>query len=199
MFLYFYVWLECVGHSFIATAIPFIYSFSGNSAASAPISTFMCLWAIYIFPGSVYIFPPAEQADPSWNIELAHRHMNVEIGTEAPIFLFWEYLFQIFGILSLQCLLMSPIFYFWEMSGFEPRELPKQASALPPLATHLSMQRKVKCIKCKERRFFTFIHTVEVKMMLLHNVKQHNVNVTWRNITKRSCTQGKSSKTVFKT
>jgi hypothetical protein len=31
--------------------------------------------------------------------------MNVEIGTEAPIFLFWEYLYQIFGILSLQCAL----------------------------------------------------------------------------------------------
>jgi hypothetical protein len=30
--------------------------------------------------------------------------MHVEIGTEAPmIFLFWEYLFQIVGILSLQC------------------------------------------------------------------------------------------------
>jgi hypothetical protein len=29
--------------------------------------------------------------------------MNVEIGTESPVFLFWEYLFQIFGILSLQC------------------------------------------------------------------------------------------------
>ncbi len=51
---------------YTATAIPFIYSFSGNSAASAPISTFMCLWAIYIFAGSVYIFPPAVQADPSW-------------------------------------------------------------------------------------------------------------------------------------
>ncbi len=29
--------------------------------------------------------------------------MNVEIGTETTIFLFWEYLFQNFGILSLQC------------------------------------------------------------------------------------------------
>jgi hypothetical protein len=28
--------------------------------------------------------------------------MNVEIGTETPIFLFWEYFFRNFGILSLQ-------------------------------------------------------------------------------------------------
>jgi hypothetical protein len=29
--------------------------------------------------------------------------MNVEIGTEIPIFLFWKYLFRKFGILSLLC------------------------------------------------------------------------------------------------
>ncbi len=71
----------------------------------------MCLWAIYIFPGSVYIFPPsAEQADPSWEYIIRSQTHECGIGTEAPIFLFWEYLFQIFGIMSLQCAILPHSF-----------------------------------------------------------------------------------------
>jgi hypothetical protein len=35
--------------------------------------------------------------------------MNVEIGTETPIFLFWEYLFRNLGILSLQFSADTPL------------------------------------------------------------------------------------------
>ncbi len=70
-----------------ATAIPFIDSFSGNCAASAPVSTFMCLWAIYIFPGSGNIFPPAEKADPSWEYIIrsqTHECGSLDWGPDIP-------------------------------------------------------------------------------------------------------------------
>jgi hypothetical protein len=35
--------------------------------------------------------------------------MSVEIGTDILIFLVWEYLFKIFGILSLQCMTLMKV------------------------------------------------------------------------------------------
>ncbi len=63
-----------------ATKIPFMYSFSGNSAATVSIPTFMCLWAIYIFPGSVHIFGCSKIG-----------RLILEIK-EAAEFHFWEYI-----------------------------------------------------------------------------------------------------------
>ena len=68
------------------TARKIPYSFSGNCAASGPISTLMCLWAIYIFPGSVHIFPCSRIGRPILEIFKSLTYKG--IGRQNIIILF---------------------------------------------------------------------------------------------------------------
>ncbi len=85
-----------------------MYSYSGNCMASVPISTFMCRWAIYIFPGSVHMFLAAQLGDRSWeyiNRSQTHECGNWDCGRAIPFlgifvsnFRYWFFVVMLYDL-----------------------------------------------------------------------------------------------------
>ncbi len=87
------------------------YSQKRNFAASFPISTFMCMWVIYIFPRSVCLFCYRKICLPILRIYKSFTDSWMwKIGT--PQFLFWEYINGIFVAVWLPCSCLYMIRYF---------------------------------------------------------------------------------------
>jgi hypothetical protein len=59
----------------------------------------VCEQSIYSQDRSTYFLRKNRQIHRR-NIEIAHSHIDVEIGTVTAQIVFWEYLFKIFGIVS---------------------------------------------------------------------------------------------------
>jgi len=80
------------------------YSQNCTCAASIPISTFMCLWAICIFPLPVRLFCCIAFADRSWeyiNRSQIHESRNWERGRAVSFLRIFVTNLQIFGVVHL--------------------------------------------------------------------------------------------------
>jgi hypothetical protein len=85
------------------------YSQKRNCAATVPISTFMCLWPIYIFPWSICLFSCRKYVDRSWEYKNRLQKNECGNGTETAQFPEKEY---INGIFVAVCLVSIKYFYW---------------------------------------------------------------------------------------
>jgi hypothetical protein len=90
---------------YTAKKFEFIYPQKGIARPQPLLHVNVSVRDLYITSfGPPIVLQQNRQTDQG-KIKIAHRHINVGIGTVAAQSLFWEYLFRIFGTVSLQCTL----------------------------------------------------------------------------------------------
>ncbi len=100
-----------------ATKGPLMYSKKCNCVASVPISTFMCLWAIYIFGRSVHIFSCSRIGRPILVIYKSLTDTWTEIGLRLRNFFSGNICFE-FSVLFLCNVLILNLAPFKQLSVF---------------------------------------------------------------------------------
>ncbi len=150
----------------------FCISFLGIARPQSRFSTFMCLWAIYIFPGSVHIFPAAEQTDQSWeyiNRSQIHErgfwdcgHAISFLGISVSNFRYW--FFYSVARHWKTTVVEAPFLLFWTSKFWKERNWKKERCG--PCERRCTLQgNKMFIATSNRKRYHSFCHEVLAKIL----------------------------------